>query len=286
MSAEDAIWHVIIDGEQRILLLSRAQVLEYLHDGQLIGSDLIWRSGFSDWKSISEVSDFWQPPKGGLLRLALVPASTEQPDVRDDQVAAATDKKWSIWRAANAGLLVSVLVPTLQIASGRGFELASLVQTASAETVAQLAAQILAVPLLFVLIALIRNIFKRRLPKSDARAVEGGIMFSFLLVGIGCALVLYGQWFFGSNAQISGSTRDYVIRKVQHACIERQMSLRQGASPSDAQISNYCTCVGIQLAENTTYKGLASDTTAPNVRDYLKQQAEAAGQACRAWMAR
>jgi GYF domain 2 len=286
VATQDAIWHVIIDGEQRSLLLSRAQVVEYLHDGQLIGSDLIWRSGFSDWKSISEVADFWQPPKRGLLRFALVPAPTEQPAVHDDQVAVATDKKWSIWRTANAGLLVSVLVPTLQIAGGRGVELASLVQTASAETVAQLAAQILAVPLLFVLIALIRNIFKRRLPKSDARAIEGPIVFSLLLVGIGCAFVLYGQWFFGSNEQISGSTRDYVIRKVQHVCIQRQMSLKQGASPSDAQISNYCTCVSIQLAEKTTYKRLASDTTAPDVRDYLKQQAEAAGQACRTWMAR
>jgi hypothetical protein len=284
VAAQDAIWHVIIDGEQHSLLLSRAQVLEYLHDGQLIGSDLIWRPGFSDWKSISEVADFWQPAKRGLLRLALVPAPTEQPDLHDDQVAVATDKKWSVWRAANAGLLVSVLGPALQIASGRGVELASLVQTASAETVAQLAAQILAVPLLFVLIALIRNIFKRRLPKSDARAIEGAIVFSLLLVGIGCAFVLYAQWFFGSNERISGSTRDYVINKMQLSCVQRQRSLKQGSSPSDAQISSYCSCVSNKMADITTYKRLVIDPTAPDVREYLKRQAEATGQACRTSM--
>ena len=46
---EEVIWHVIIDGEQHGPL-SRDQILEYLHDGQLVGSDLIWRPGFRDWK--------------------------------------------------------------------------------------------------------------------------------------------------------------------------------------------------------------------------------------------
>ncbi len=57
-------WHVIIDGAQRGPL-SRAQVLEHLHDGQLVGSDLIWRPGFSDWKPVSELADFCQPPRRG-----------------------------------------------------------------------------------------------------------------------------------------------------------------------------------------------------------------------------
>ena len=61
---EVVIWHVIIDGEQRGPL-SRAQVLEHLHDGQLVGSDLIWRPGFSDWKPVSELADFWQAPRRG-----------------------------------------------------------------------------------------------------------------------------------------------------------------------------------------------------------------------------
>jgi len=55
------VWHVIIDGEQRGPL-SRDQILEHLHDGQLVGSDLIWRPGFSNWKQVRELAEFWQPP--------------------------------------------------------------------------------------------------------------------------------------------------------------------------------------------------------------------------------
>lgn len=283
MTGEDINWHVVIGGDQHGPL-SRAQILEYLHDGQLVGSDLIWRPGFSDWKSISEVSDFWQPPQRGLLQPPPMPAPAEQPRHDADQGnAVATNKKWSIWRAANAGLLVSILPLALQIANGRGFELASLAQTASAATIMQLAGQVLAAPLLFVIVALVRNTFKWRLPKSDTRAIEGAIVFSLLLLGVGVSLALYGQWFFASNELISGATRDFAISTMQPTCVRRQNSLKQGAVPSDEQIAKYCTCVGIKMADGMTYKRLASDSNAPDVLEYLKQQAEAAGQACRPW---
>jgi hypothetical protein len=148
----------------------------------------------------------------------------------------------------------------------------------------QLTSQVLAAPLLFVIIALVRNIFQWRLPKSDARAIEGAIVFSLLLLGIGLSLALYGQWFFASNELISGATRDFALSTMQPTCVRRQMSLRQGATPSDEQIAKYCRCVGSQIAYNTTYKRLTSDPTAPDVLEYLKQQAEAAGQACRTWV--
>ena len=62
MSVQEAVWHVVInDNEQGPL--TKSQVLEHLKDGLLTASNLIWRPGFSEWKSISEVSDFWQPPK-------------------------------------------------------------------------------------------------------------------------------------------------------------------------------------------------------------------------------
>jgi hypothetical protein len=284
VTGEDAIWHVVMDGEQ-YGPLSRPQVLEYLHDEQLAGSDLIWRPGFSAWKSINEVADFWQPPKRGSLRPPPIPAPAEQPERSDNQInAAATNTKWSIWKAANAGLLVSVLPLALQIANGRGFELASLAQTASVATIVQLTSQVLAAPLLFVIIALVRNVFKRRLPKSNSSAMEGAVLFVFLLAGIGGSLALYGQWFFASNEVISGATRDYTISTMQPTCVRRQISLRQGAAPSDEQIAKYCRCVGIQMADGMTYKRLASDSNAPDVLEYLKQQAEAAGQACRTWV--
>jgi hypothetical protein len=273
-----------MDGEQ-YGPLSRPQVLEYLHDERLLGSDLIWRPGFSEWKSISEVTDFWQPPKRGSLRPPPMPAPTEQPERDNDQISAvATNKKWSIWKAANAGLLVSVLPLALQIANGRGFELASLAHTASVATIVQLTSQVLAAPLLFVIVALIRNAFKWRLPKSDVRVIDGAILFSLLLLGIGVSLALYAQWFFGSNELISGATRDYATSTMQPTCVRRQNSLRQGAAPSDEQIAKYCTCVGIKMADGMTYKRLASGSNAPDVLEYLKQQAEAAGQAGRTWV--
>jgi hypothetical protein len=281
------IWHVIVDGEQRGPL-SHDQVCEYLHDGQLVGSDLIWRPGFSDWKLVSDVAELWQPPKRGSLPPP-VPAPTDISRNVDNNEAVATPliaipKKWSIWKAANAGLLVSLLPLVLQIASGRGFEIASLVQTASIATIAQLAGQILGMSLLFVIIASVVNVFKWQLPKSDARAIEGAIVFSLLLVGIGVSLALYEKWFFSSTERISGATRDYVMSTMQPVCVQRQISLRKGEIPSDRQISEYCQCVSIKMADITTYKGLTRDSNAPDVQEYLKKQAEAAGQTCRAWM--
>jgi GYF domain 2 len=288
---EVVIWHVIIDGEQRGPL-SRAQVLEHLHDGQLVGSDLIWRPGFSDWKPVSELADFWQPPRRGPSLPPPLPAPTELSGRNDDHsddapatpLIALPNKKWSIWKAASAGLTLSLFTLAIQVASGRGFEIANLVQTASVATVVQLAAQILAAPLLFVIIAVVRNIFRWRLPRSDTRAIASATVFFLMLAGTGVALALYGQWFFNSTERISGATRDYVMSTMQPACVQRQMSLRQGIKPSDEQISKYCQCFSIQMADNTTYKGLTRDSNAPDVQAYLKQQAEAAGQTCRTWM--
>jgi hypothetical protein len=238
---------------------------------------------------VSEISEFWQPPKRGSVPPSFVSKPTEQPD--DDQIdvvatsqADLSSKKWSIWRAANAGLLVTVLVLAVQIASGRGYELASYAQTASVATLAELTGQILAAPLIFVIITVFVNILKWSRPSSDASANREAIKFGFMLIGIGLSLALYGQWFFSSNELVSGATRDEVIGKIQPVCVRRQMSLRQGATPSDDQISRYCSCVGSQIADKTTYKRLTSDTSAPDVLEYLKQQAEAAGQVCRTWM--
>ena len=105
-------------------------------------------------------------------------------DTQSDTVI--TARKWSIWKAANIGLIVSLVTLALQIANGRGFELANYAQTASASTVVALAGQVLAAPLIFVIVALVVNIFKWRLPKSDARAIEGAIMFAILLLGLAC----------------------------------------------------------------------------------------------------
>jgi hypothetical protein len=280
-------WHVIIDGKQRGPL-SRAQVLEYLHDGTLVGDDVIWRPGFSDWTAVSELPEFWQPPNRRSL-----PPPVAAPPVQSDETSRDTlatplipiaNKKWSIWKAANAGMIVSLLPLAIQIASGRGFELASLAQTANLSTISQLAGQVLAGPLLFVIIAVVRNIFLWRLPKSDARAANGALMFALILAAVSALLALYGQWFFSSTDKISGATRAFTMKTMQPACVQRQMSLRQGANPSAEQIVKFCQCFSTSMADNTTYKGMTRDLKAPDVQEHLKKQAEEAGQTCRTWM--
>jgi hypothetical protein len=280
---EAVIWHVIIDGAQ-YGPLSRDQVLEYLHNGQLIGDDLIWRPGFRDWMPVSEVADFWQPPKTGSLPPSL-PAPTELAERDDTQiVTVGADRKWSLWGAVNIGLLMSALVLLVQIGNGKGFELASYAQTASFETIFYMTGRVIAAPLIFVIVAMIVNRFRRRLPVSDASAVKGATVFALLFVGIGVLLAIYGQWFFSSTERISGATRDSTLNSMQLVCVRRHMSLRQGQNPSDEQISKYCQCVSIYMADNTTYKGLARDSNAPDVRESLKQQAETAGRECRTSM--
>ena len=101
-----------------------------------------------------------------------------------------------------------------------------------------------------MIIAGVRNIFSWRLPESDANAINGAAVFILLLVGVGTTLALYGQWFFNSTEPVSGATRDFVIKTMQPACVQRQMSLRQGPNPSDEQISKYCQCASIKMADN------------------------------------
>jgi hypothetical protein len=169
VDTEDAIWHVLID-DKRHGPLSRAQVLEYLRDGYLAGGDLVWRPGFSDWSQVNQLSEFWQPPSRG--QPPPLPPPAQHPE-RDNDLTAAiasarSNKKVSLWKAANAGLALSAFLLALQVASGRGYELASYAHTASVPTVAALVGQVLGVPLIFVVIAGIVNIFKWKLPSSDA----------------------------------------------------------------------------------------------------------------------
>lgn len=200
----DAIWHVVIDGDQHGPL-SRAQVLAYLHDGQVVGSGLIWRPGFTDWMPMSEVAEFWQPPMRGQPLPSHTP--TELPEWVEIETASTfqvspSGKKWSIWKAANIGLLVSVLTMALQIANGRGVELAAYVQAASVNTITHLAGRILAMPVIFVMIAMIVNAFKGQSPSSRTSATKGAITFVLMLV------VVVLCWCFthnGSSAATSGS---------------------------------------------------------------------------------
>jgi hypothetical protein len=276
----EAIWHVIIDDRQEGPLTA-AEIHEYHPAGRLSGSDLIWRPGLSDWKEVSELDEFRQPPKRAPLReparAGTPPAPAEirsQPD-RDEPSAGG---KWSLWRSANIGLLFSALTLVIQIAGGRGFVLANYAHTASAETISFLVGQIVAAPLIFVFIAFLRNLLNRRRPKSKASVALGAITFVALFLCLSGALFLYGEVFFSRNEIISGEARSTFIADASYPCIQKQRSADPNAT--QAQIDKYCACVSEKIASSTTYKQLGTAADAAALAK-LKQRLEAAGNACR-----
>jgi hypothetical protein len=184
--------------------------------------------------------------------------------------------RWSLWRSASIGLLVSALVLLVQIGNGRGFELANYAHTRSAGTIGALLGQVLAVPLIFVLAALVRNLLRKG--KSSASAARGALIFAVLLIGIFAALFAYSAVFFSSSDVISGETRKQFTAGAQQSCMRRQRSL--GQAVSDAQIQSYCACVGEKVADGTTYKQLGSELDAAALAE-LRQKTETAAQACR-----
>src|SRR4051794_560033 len=124
MAEEYAIWHVIVGGGAQQGPLTQSQVLEWLKGGTLVGSDLIWCPGFPDWKPVSEINEFRQrPPR--ITTEVNVPAPpqtvADQPRKSDKPFVG---EKWSLWKSASVGLLVSAVTLLAQVASGRGFELA------------------------------------------------------------------------------------------------------------------------------------------------------------------
>jgi hypothetical protein len=137
--------------------------------------------------------------------------------------------------------------------------------------------QILAAPLIFVFVALVRNLLKWRQPRSGASAVKGALTFATLLVGIVAALFVYGAVYFSSTEVISGEARKKFVDASQRACVQRQRSISQGITEEQAQI--FCTCFSASMADGTTYKQLGTELDARALAD-LRQRAEAVGNGC------
>jgi hypothetical protein len=282
MAGQEAIWHVIIGDKERGPL-TRDEVLEYVREGMLAGSDFIWRPGLPDWKAVSEIGDFWQPPRrkpeaASVQSLPPVEPVSEPVDERAGTDPQSAGRKWSIWKSATVGLLVSGLTVLIQIGAGRGFELANDAHTASAATLSRLVGQILAVPLIFVVIAVVRNLLKGRQPQSRASPVRGALTFGALLVLILGAVAVYAERFFSSTATVSGETRMALITGAARSCVQKQLSAGQNLTA--AQIDKYCSCISEKMADGTTYRQLGTAPDA-NALAVLRQKAEAAGQACR-----
>lgn len=187
-------------------------------------------------------------------------------------------QKWSLWRSANIGIGVSAAALLLQVANGRGFELASYAHTRSAETIGALGGQVLAAPLLFVVIAAIRNVFKRGQAKSNASAIRGAITFAAVFVTIFVGLFTYGELVFSRDEAIDGEARRSFIADTQFACVQKQASLNQAITQQ--QIQTYCTCMTEKMADTTTYKQLGTELAGKALAD-LQQKVGAISNLCR-----
>jgi hypothetical protein len=195
------------------------------------------------------------------------------------EAAARTNgEKWSLWKSANIGIVLSAFVLLLEIGSGRGYEIASYADSPNGDTISYFVGRILAVPLLFVLVALVRNLFNRQQPISSRSAVRGALTFAVLFVGIFAGLFAYGHFYFARSEVISGESRTTFINATQRSCVQKQTSISQAVT--EQQIESYCTCVGEKMADITTYKQLGAELDENAMRE-LRQKAEAISSACR-----
>jgi uncharacterized integral membrane protein len=223
---------------------------------------------FPRWKSVSEVEQL--PPEPMSTAVAV---QTPLQDGREPKRASAAGGKSSLWRSASIGLLFSAFIIILQVGNGQGFELANYAHTASLATIIALLIRVLTAPLIFVLVAIVRNLLSGR-QKSSASALLGALTFAMLLALILGGLVVYGEVFFSSDEAISGESRKASVADSFRLCVQEQRSFSQDAT--EAEIDQYCRCVGEKIADGTTYRQLGLYASAPANR----KKAEAAGLAC------
>jgi uncharacterized integral membrane protein len=138
---------------------------------------------FLRWKSLSEVDTISQlPPEQMSTAVAVqTPLQSFVEDGRETERTAAAGGKSSLWRSASIGLLFSAFLIILQVGNGQGFELANYAHTASLAMIIDLLIRIFTAPLLFVLVAIVRNLLNRRHKKSSASAPLGALTFAMLL---------------------------------------------------------------------------------------------------------
>lgn len=200
------------------------------------------------------------------------------PDEPRPMQALSADAAWSLWTSANIGLLVSALALLLQIGRGQGFELANYAHAASPAAISALIGQIVSVPLLFVLIALVRNLLKQKRPKPHADPIRHALAFSALLVCMLAGLGAYGEMVFASTEIIGGEARKSFIVDAYGACLRKQHA--GGQNVSDRQVDKYCICISQKMAASTTYRQLGSEPDAGALAD-LRQKVEAVSDTCR-----
>jgi hypothetical protein len=111
-------------------------------------------------------------------------------------------------------------------------------------------------PILFVLIAAIRNADRSLRPSSVSagkRAAALGI-----LIAVGISLRVFGTLYFSGDEIIDGDARAGIVKSFLSGCFGSQRAAAVNTSATDAQIDNYCDCVASSLASTLTYKQLGA----------------------------
>jgi GYF domain 2 len=214
--------------------------------------------------SISHANAFWD-------NLAIATEDFAKP-------AEESPPAWSLWASANAGMIVGAFLLFFQVGRGQGFELASYAHTASVGSLGALIGLILGMPLLFVLLALARNLVKRPRPTASANALRHGLVFAALLFCMVGVLRTYGEFFFSSNEIINGEARRSFVAGAYGTCLRKWYE--GGKDVSGPEVDKYCICASQKLAARTTYQQLGSlrDAGAPG---NLRQRIEAVSDSCR-----
>jgi GYF domain 2 len=287
MAESDAVWHALIAGEEHGPM-GRAQLLAHLRDGVLNGSDLVWRPGLEGWIPLRSISEFWQPPRppaqkdsssSERLRRAVEPpplpafgAPHEDPVPVQPRA-----EKFSLWGAASGGLAVSAGLLWMSILTSGGYRLADYAYSPTSNGIAYLIGYLSPAPILFVLIAAIRNAVRhKQLGPSTAHAGQRALVFFGILVAMVGSLKIYADVYFSSPEVISGEAKTDLGKSFISGCVRSQRANAANSGISAARIDSYCNCVANSVVSTLTYQQLG----AINAMDHVRQAAEAAAPKC------
>jgi hypothetical protein len=272
---DDALWHVLVDKLQRGPLRP-SQVLAGLRDGIFGGDTPIWRPGLENWVPLREVREFWTPPSGPERQAASEGEGPPTPDQAFDPKKQ-LDEKWSLWGAATGGLVISSVLFCLRALTTDGYRLASIGYDPSAGQLGELIGELFFVPLLFAMIAVIRNAVRRRsLRPSSASASRRVAVFFGIMIAIAVSLKIFGTLYFSRNEIISGDARADFVNSFLKGCFRTQRATAVNTSLTDTQIDSYCNCVASSVAKTLTYNQLGGS----NIMENLKQAATTAAPSC------
>jgi GYF domain 2 len=272
-SEDDAIWHILINGAQRGPL-RRSQLLASLRDGTVNGAGLVWRPGFENWLPLRDVREFWDPPSPPEHEPETV---ASPPPLQADVPVAHFFRKWSLWGAATIGLALASVVLAMSAFTTQGYMLANVGYAPSAGLIGELIGQLLVLPLLFVLVAVIRNTVRRRnLRPSSVSAVRGAATFFGILIVVGISLRIFGSFYFSRDEIIEGDARADFTKSFAAGCFRSQRNAVVNAGLTDTQLDSYCNCAGNSVASTFTYRQLASGD-----KENLRKAVEQAAPSCR-----